>query len=124
MIIASRKINLNILFQVICWFQNRRAKYKRDLEELKKDVEKTSQVGPPGPAPVVRPPPHLPIPTSAVSLPHHPSLSHPHPTLPHPLILRSLAPHLLAPAMSPPISRSPIASPCGSSPPIRVEDSD
>lgn len=25
--------------QVITWFQNRRAKLKRDLEELKKDVE-------------------------------------------------------------------------------------
>ena len=24
--------------QVITWFQNRRAKYKRDLEELKKDM--------------------------------------------------------------------------------------
>ena len=27
------------LFQVITWFQNRRAKLKRDMEELKKDVE-------------------------------------------------------------------------------------
>lgn len=27
------------LSQVITWFQNRRAKLKRDLEELKKDVE-------------------------------------------------------------------------------------
>jgi homeobox protein LBX len=26
-------------FQVITWFQNRRAKLKRDMEELKKDVE-------------------------------------------------------------------------------------
>jgi len=25
--------------QVITWFQNRRAKLKRDMEELKKDVE-------------------------------------------------------------------------------------
>lgn len=28
-----------ILKQVITWFQNRRAKMKRDMEELKKDVE-------------------------------------------------------------------------------------
>jgi homeobox protein LBX len=27
--------------QVITWFQNRRAKLKRDMEELKKDVETT-----------------------------------------------------------------------------------
>lgn len=27
------------MFQVITWFQNRRAKLKRDMEELKKDVE-------------------------------------------------------------------------------------
>lgn len=27
--------------QVITWFQNRRAKLKRDMEELKKDVEAT-----------------------------------------------------------------------------------
>lgn len=27
--------------QVITWFQNRRAKLKRDMEELKKDVEST-----------------------------------------------------------------------------------
>ncbi|GAB6024038.1 hypothetical protein CHUAL_008760 [Chamberlinius hualienensis] len=30
--------------QVITWFQNRRAKLKRDMEELKKDVESSSQV--------------------------------------------------------------------------------
>lgn len=114
--------------QVICWFQNRRAKFKRDMEELKKDVEKTSQVGPgPGPGPgvsvasVVRPPPHLPIPTS-VSF-HPPGLGH-HPGLPHPLILHSLAPHLLPASLAASPCRSPIGSPCGSSPPIRVEDSD
>lgn len=27
------------MLQVITWFQNRRAKLKRDMEELKKDVE-------------------------------------------------------------------------------------
>ena len=32
--------------QVITWFQNRRAKLKRDMEELRKDVECTSQVIP------------------------------------------------------------------------------
>merc|ERR1719270_2338934 len=32
--------------QVICWFQNRRAKYKRDMEELRKDVECTTNVLP------------------------------------------------------------------------------
>ncbi|KAL9900382.1 ladybird late isoform 3-T3 [Glossina fuscipes fuscipes] len=38
--------------QVITWFQNRRAKLKRDMEELKKDVEnKTSQPLPPRPQP-------------------------------------------------------------------------
>ena len=31
------------LFQVICWLQKRRAKFKRDMEELKKDVEKESE---------------------------------------------------------------------------------
>ena len=34
------------LFQVITWFQNRRAKLKRDMEELRKDVECTSQIMP------------------------------------------------------------------------------
>lgn len=33
-------------FQVITWFQNRRAKLKRDMEELRKDVECTTQVLP------------------------------------------------------------------------------
>lgn len=28
-----------MVLQVITWFQNRRAKLKRDMEELKKDVE-------------------------------------------------------------------------------------
>lgn len=30
--------------QVITWFQNRRAKLKRDVEELKKDVETTKMI--------------------------------------------------------------------------------
>jgi homeobox protein LBX len=30
---------LSLFLQVITWFQNRRAKMKRDIEELKKDVE-------------------------------------------------------------------------------------
>lgn len=30
--------------QVITWFQNRRAKLKRDMEELKKDVETTKMI--------------------------------------------------------------------------------
>lgn len=30
---------LSFSHQVITWFQNRRAKLKRDMEELKKDVE-------------------------------------------------------------------------------------
>lgn len=33
-------VNVFIIFlKVITWFQNRRAKLKRDMEELKKDVE-------------------------------------------------------------------------------------
>ncbi|KAK9886143.1 hypothetical protein WA026_014930 [Henosepilachna vigintioctopunctata] len=32
--------------QVITWFQNRRAKMKRDMEELKKEVESTSSLSP------------------------------------------------------------------------------
>ncbi len=47
---TSKKItqsqNPSLLFQVITWFQNRRAKLKRDMEELRKDVECTSQVIP------------------------------------------------------------------------------
>lgn len=35
-----------VSFQVITWFQNRRAKLKRDMEELRKDVECTSQIMP------------------------------------------------------------------------------
>lgn len=35
-----------IFLQVITWFQNRRAKLKRDMEELRKDVECTSQIMP------------------------------------------------------------------------------
>ena len=37
---------MKICFQVITWFQNRRAKLKRDMEELRKDVECTSQIMP------------------------------------------------------------------------------
>ena len=33
--------------QVITWFQNRRAKLKRDMEELKKDVESAKMLGTP-----------------------------------------------------------------------------
>ena len=36
----------SFLFQVITWCQNRRAKLKRDMEELRKDVEITSTVVP------------------------------------------------------------------------------
>lgn len=32
-------LTINFAKQVITWFQNRRAKMKRDMEELKKDVE-------------------------------------------------------------------------------------
>lgn len=32
-------MSINLPQQVITWFQNRRAKMKRDMEELKKDVE-------------------------------------------------------------------------------------
>lgn len=32
--------------QVITWFQNRRAKLKRDLEEMKADVESAKKLGP------------------------------------------------------------------------------
>ena len=133
-----QKLELKIyLFQVICWFQNRRAKFKRDMEELKKDVEKTSGTAAgPGPSPHHGPPPPMirpPVchPASMASLPglvtSVPGLPPPHPGLghhlPHPLILHSLAPHLLPTSMASPC-RSPIGSPCGSSPPIRVEDSD
>ena len=125
------------IVQVICWFQNRRAKFKRDMEELKKDVEKTRGSGGVGgpsphhgpPPPMIRPPVCHPV--SMASLPglvtSVPGLPPPHPGLghhlPHPLILHSLAPHLLPTSMASP-GRSPIGSPCGSSPPIRVEDSD
>lgn len=34
--------------QVITWFQNRRAKLKRDLEEMKADVESAKKLGPNG----------------------------------------------------------------------------
>ena len=123
------------LLQVICWFQNRRAKFKRDMEELKKDVEKTSQAGPgqPGHSPGPRPPPppalgpgHPALPPG-LSFPPPPGLGlqHPgHPALaPHPhLILQSLAPHLLPASLASPQPRSPPSA--SSSPPIRVEDSD
>jgi len=106
--------------QVICWFQNRRAKFKRDMEELKKDVEKSPLVQDPrdprGPG---IPRSHLPLPVSI----HHPiptSLPH-HPSLPHPLLC--LAPHLL-PVSIASHCRSPMRSMDASSPPIRVEDSD
>ncbi len=36
-----------IHFQVITWFQNRRAKLKRDLEELKSDITAAKTVGVP-----------------------------------------------------------------------------
>ena len=39
-------IFLIFALQVITWFQNRRAKLKRDMEELRKDVECTSHVLP------------------------------------------------------------------------------
>ena len=116
----SYLLTYTYLFQVICWFQNRRAKFKRDMEELKKDVEKTpfnsSQGDGRGGHPH-HPRPHLPMP-----------LHHPIPTsLPHHLPLHLLAPHLMMAERalhhqprSPPM-RTP-ESP--DSPPIRVEDSD
>lgn len=99
--------------QVICWFQNRRAKFKRDMEELKKDVEKS----PLDPRQNI-PRPNLPMPVSL----HHPiPTSLPLPSIPHPLLC--LAPHLL-PASIASQCRSPMGSPDACSPPIRVEDSD
>ena len=100
-------------FQVICWFQNRRAKFKRDMEELKKDVEKS----PLDPRQNI-PRPNLPMPVSL----HHPiPTSLPLPSIPHPLLC--LAPHLL-PVSIASQCRSPMGSPDACSPPIRVEDSD
>lgn len=105
--------------QVICWFQNRRAKFKRDMEELKKDVEKSPLVQDPrDPRGQGMPRPVLPIPVSL----HHPIPSSlPHPSIPHPLLC--LAPHLL-PVSIASHCRSPMGSPDACSPPIRVEDSD
>lgn len=41
--------SLFLFLQVITWFQNRRAKMKRDMEELKKDVESVKALtGPKG----------------------------------------------------------------------------
>jgi len=118
--------------QVICWFQNRRAKYKRDLEELKKDVEKSPAAGGPMVDPRRGPPPPQLHGAPSPGPPHPlgPHLHHPLP-LPHPLLL-SMAPHLIPASMagalhhqqqqqrSPPM-RSPEPA---DSPPIRVEDSD
>jgi len=104
--------------QVITWFQNRRAKFKRDVEEMKKDVEKGA------PAPISHhhpenmmsrlPPPPPPFPTSLPT------------SLPHPLPLFCLAPHLMYPfhrASSPSSPSPPMRSPIAVSPPIRVDDS-
>jgi len=118
--------------QVICWFQNRRAKYKRDLEELKKDVEKSPAGGPMVDPRRGPPPPMHGAPSPGPPHPLGPHLHHPLP-LPHPLLL-SMAPHLIPASMagalhhhhqqqqprSPPM-RSPEPA---DSPPIRVEDSD
>lgn len=108
--------------QVICWFQNRRAKFKRDMEELKKDVEKSPLVPDPrdprDPRGQGMHRPILPIPVSL----HHPMPSSlPHPSIPHPFLC--LAPHLL-PVSIASHCRSPMGSPDACSPPIRVEDSD
>ena len=116
---------------MICWFQNRRAKYKRDLEELKKDVEKSPAAGGPMVDPRRGPPPPLHgAPSPGPPHPLGPHLHHPLP-LPPPLLL-SMAPHLIPASMagalhhqqqqqrSPPM-RSPEPA---DSPPIRVEDSD
>lgn len=43
--------------QVITWFQNRRAKLKRDMEELKKDVETTQLLSAAGAGPILGPAP-------------------------------------------------------------------
>jgi len=99
--------------QVITWFQNRRAKFKRDMEELKKDVEKGNH----GPIPHQHPENMM----SRLPPPHQfPS------SLPHPLPLFCLAPHLMYPfhrASSPSSPSPPMRSPIAVSPPIRVDDS-
>ena len=123
---------------MITWFQNRRAKFKRDLEEMKKDVEKgggavtsnnqtkssNSESSPhhlisdnvnirlQPPLPPSVPPPPPPPPGFPLRLPG--SL----PSLPHPLPLLCLAPHLLQfpfpplrPASASPLSKSPSPPP-------------
>ena len=127
---------------MITWFQNRRAKFKRDIEEMKKDVEKGGgRVGSPQQAPSphqlisdnlnnlnhinmrLQHPPPPPPPTASQHRPPGPpfglNLPVSIPSLPHPLPLLCLAPHLLQypfhpqrPASASPRSKSP-------SPPIR-----
>jgi len=117
---------------VITWFQNRRAKFKRDMEELRKDVEKTSSgdVASPGGAggehgfhPQLQAGGHLPQ-LLAPGLPLMAGLC---------LAAGVAAPHLamagnkfdlVAGAAAAHARNQPISSPGSVSPPIRVEDSD
>ena len=130
---------------MITWFQNRRAKFKRDIEEMKKDREAgaggSGSPGdslrlPPGPG-SAPPPPGSRLPPPPVSgpsppvpgFPPHPglrlpvSLSSSFPSLPHPLPLPllCLAPHLLQYPFPHPRPASSPASPKSppSPPPMR-----
>ena len=134
---------------MITWFQNRRAKFKRDVEEMKKDVEKGG-AGVTVPGPQQTPSPHHlisenirlqhpppPPPPQAATQPRPPAfgITIPPaslPSLPHPLPLLCLAPHLLQypfhhhrPASASPRSKSPsppIRAHVAESQPIKVEN--
>ena len=136
-----RSLTAYPLFQVICWFQNRRAKFKRDMEELKKDVEKTPLPHPShhqggGGGPPQHPSPHhhgLPRPPVQFPLGGHPGIPSslgslvPTSLAAHPSLL--LLPHLILADRAAGLhhhrgASPPITSPESGSPPIRVEDSD